>query len=160
MTGHDPHGLWNVQRVGLCGKPKKPQSGSGTQRAFFKRGTEVLSAGTLHAQRPSQQRGRNENAIWSHSVHHGLIKGVQSEVAYQLQLGADSQSGEYRSHSALKAWAGNWAPVIIVAQPKPPSLRNHKKGKNRAHPSLPTGTRKIYKTRWAVGFFFLSRVRQ
>lgn len=32
------------------------------------------------------------------------------------------QSGQYGPNSALREWAGNWAPVIIKAQTQPPTL--------------------------------------
>ena len=59
------------------------------------------------------------------STSQGLIKGVQNKVAYWCRQGADGQSGDCGLHSALRAWAGNWAPVIIIAQTEPPFLAKH-----------------------------------
>ena len=43
-----------------------------------------------------------------------------------------AQRGECRPHKALKAWAGNWAPVIIITQTESPSSGNHRTGKKGA----------------------------
>ena len=49
------------------------------------------------------------------SVPHRLIEGVQSEVAYGQQPGANQQSGECRLHSALRVCTGNWLPEMMIA---------------------------------------------
>lgn len=79
----------------------------------------------------------------------GLIKGVQSKGLYRCQPGAIMQSRQCRLHNAPRAWVRNWAPVITVAQTKPPSLWSHRQGKMEPSSPLPAGTGKIRKTNWA-----------
>ena len=76
----------------------------------------------------------------------GLMKAVQSEVAYPQQPAVTVQRGECRPHSALSVCAWNWALVIVVAQIEPPSLLNQRKGKTEPSPTLPAGDRKICKS--------------
>ena len=48
------------------------------------------------------------------------IKGLQNKVDCQHLPGTNAQSGQCGMHSALRVWAGNWAPVNTVAQTEPP----------------------------------------
>ena len=67
---------------------------------------------------------------------HRLIKGGQQgirEVAGSRKT--SFTGGTELPQSTLRAWAGNWALVNIGAETEPPSLQNHRKGKNGAQPS-------------------------
>ena len=71
------------------------------------------------------------------SAPHRLIKGLHNEVDYRCWPGAYIQSIQCRPHGTLRAWAGNWAPVIIVAKTEPLSSQNHRKGKKKERAQLP-----------------------
>ena len=63
------------------------------------------------------------------SAPHGPIKGLQNKVDYGHWPGANAQTAQCRAHSALRVWAGNCAPVTVIAHTELSSFPNHRKGR-------------------------------
>ena len=70
MTGHDQIDSRLSRGLDCVESQAVAQRGCGTQREFFfKKGTDVFSAGIYSVQQPSQQRRRSWSVIYYHSVH-------------------------------------------------------------------------------------------
>ena len=142
---------WTCQRVGVCGEPGRGLRASTVPKeSFFKRGIEVHHA-VISCVHSSLANKEGRLWVWFSPTQctSQTDQRVQNKVDYWHQPAATVQSRECRLHSALRAWTGNWAPVIIVAQTEPPSPWNNRKGKTEPMPPQPAGTRKICKTGWA-----------
>ena len=122
MTGHELSRLWTCQRVAGCGK-----QGSGLEwrqlwDIFQKVNWSALGRDLMYtAVQPTRREDCGHNLL-PLSAPHRLTKGVWNEVVYQFHPSTTVQNGECRPHIAQKQWAGNWAPMIIVAQTGPPFL--------------------------------------
>ena len=86
------------------------------------------------------------------SAPHRLIKVVQIEVAYPCQQDANMQSGGWGLHSALRAWLETGH----LAQVEPPTLQNHRKGKNGAQSSSACRNQEDLQNWLGMLLFFLS----
>ena len=111
--------LTNCSKRGCRGWERQPTE------TFSNSGTEPLA--------PTEARPLKEEDggcdLFPLGAPHGLIKGLQNQVDNWHWPDTNAQSGQCGPHSALRVWAGNWAPVTIVAQTEPPSSWDHRKGK-------------------------------
>ena len=141
MTGHNPDILWTGQSWSVWKDGWHPRG------LFSKKElrchTEIWAC---TAARPTKREEGGCNLLQLSTLH-GLIKGLHKRVDYWCWPGANAQSGQFRPHSGLRAWSGNWAPVITVGQTEPPFLGNHGKEKKlEPSPPLPAGSGKTRKT--------------